>query len=125
MEAAIASYSINACKVTFCKSGKDRTGMAITLEQSRILGDRFGCGTSQERVLADANNMRVYGTRIMIAEKNIGRRVYSSTLTFFIYNFLVHVLNAHLVNKLQVQFMPLLYRPPYQVCEDMMKTDET
>lgn len=92
--------------MTFCKSGKDRTGMAITLEQSRQLGERYGCGISQSRVLRDANLMRLHGVRILIAEKNIGRKVYS-------------------INKLQVQFLPVLYRPPVQVCEDIMKKDNS
>jgi hypothetical protein len=48
----------------------------------------------------------VFGSRIAIAEKNIGRRVYS-------------------INKLQCQFLPAAYRPPFQVCEDMLKTDDT
>jgi hypothetical protein len=122
------SLAIDACKVTFCKSGtvfiainimflgslhffrfivgKDRTGMCVTLEQSRALGEVFGCGDKQDRLLGDANIMRVHGARIMIAEKNIGRKVYS-------------------INKLQAQFLPLLYRPPASVQEDMMKTDET
>lgn len=98
--------ALDACRVTFCKSGKDRTGMCVTLEQSRVLGEVFGCGQRQERLLRDANVMRVHGVRIMVAEKNIGRRVYS-------------------INKLQAQFLPLLYRPPAQVQEDLMKTDET
>jgi hypothetical protein len=49
---------LGGCRVTFCKSGKDRTGMAVTYEQSRQLGERFGCGQSLERVLRDANLMR-------------------------------------------------------------------
>lgn len=49
---------LGGCRVTFCKSGKDRTGMAVTYEQSRQLGERFGCGQSMERVLRDANVMR-------------------------------------------------------------------
>ena len=80
--------------------------MAITLEQSRQLGERYGCGISQARVLRDANLMRLHGVRILIAEKNIGRKVYS-------------------INKLQVQFLPTLYRPPVQVCEDIMKKDNS
>ena len=68
---------LGGCRITFCKSGKDRTGMAVTYEQSRQLGERFGCGVSNARVLRDSRVMRVNGVRILIAEKNIGRRVYS------------------------------------------------
>lgn len=53
-----ACVMLGGCRVTFCKSGKDRTGMAVTYEQSRQLGERFGCGQSVSRVLRDANVMR-------------------------------------------------------------------
>ena len=49
--------------------------------------------------------MRIHGTRILVAEKNIGRRVYS-------------------INKLQVQFLPLVYRPPNSVLEDLLRKDD-
>ena len=42
----------------------------------------------------------------MIAEKNIGRKVYS-------------------INQLQVQFLPTVYRPPKEVLEGMMRKDDT
>ena len=80
--------------------------MAVTLEQARILTERFGCEDSRNQMQTDANTMRIHGARIMIAEKNIGRRVYS-------------------INKLQCQFLPSLYRPPFQVCEDMLRTDDS
>lgn len=100
------SVMLGGVRITFCKSGKDRTGMACTLEQSRQLGERYGCGMSVPRVLKDANLMRVHGCRLLIAEKNIGRKVYS-------------------INKLQAQFLPLMFRPPNQVCEDLMKKDNS
>lgn len=80
--------------------------MAVTLEQARILSERFGCEDSKNQLQVDANTMRIYGARIMIAEKNIGRKVYS-------------------INKLQCQFLPTLYRPPFQVCEDLMRSDDS
>jgi hypothetical protein len=49
---------------------------------------------------------RIHGVRIMIAEKNIGRRVYS-------------------INQLQAQFLPAVYRPPKEVLEDLMRKDDT
>ena len=97
---------LGGCRITFCKSGKDRTGMASTLEQSRQLGERYGCGLSAQRVLRDANLMRVHGCRLLIAEKNIGRKVYS-------------------INKFQAQFLPVMFRPPNQVCEDLLKKDNS
>jgi len=97
---------LGGCRITFCKSGKDRTGMATTLEQSREIGERFGCGMSSARILKDANLMRLYGCRLSIAEKNIGRPVYS-------------------INKFQSQFLPAMFRPPPQVCEDLLKKDNS
>jgi hypothetical protein len=96
------SVALGGGRVTFCKSGKDRTGMAVTLHQSRELSDIYGFENSNERIIRDANLMRVYGTRLMVAEKNIGRAVFA-------------------INRLQIQFMPLLYRPPLSVLEDVFK----
>jgi inositol polyphosphate-4-phosphatase len=97
---------LGGTRVTFCKSGKDRTGMAVTLEQSRQLGERYGIGTEMARVLKDTNFMRVYGTRLAVAEKNIGRPVYA-------------------INLLQAKFLPVMFRPPASVCEDIMKKDNS
>jgi hypothetical protein len=97
---------LGGIRVTFCKSGKDRTGMAVTLEQARQLGERFNCGMSSSRLIKDANLMRVHGTRLMIAEKNIGKPVYS-------------------INILQAQFLPEMFRPPTSVCEAVLKKDNS
>eukprot|EP00602_Paraphysomonas_sp_CaronLab_P006429 CAMPEP_0185030682 /NCGR_PEP_ID=MMETSP1103-20130426/17681_1 /TAXON_ID=36769 /ORGANISM="Paraphysomonas bandaiensis, Strain Caron Lab Isolate" /LENGTH=1178 /DNA_ID=CAMNT_0027565895 /DNA_START=347 /DNA_END=3883 /DNA_ORIENTATION=- len=93
---------LGGCRTTFCKSGKDRTGMAVTLEQSRLLGENFDCGQSAERIIKDASIMRQYGTRLMVAAKNIGRPVYA-------------------INRLQIQFLPAFYRPPLEVTEELIK----
>lgn len=106
VEAERLCLMLGGSRVTFCKSGKDRTGMACTLEQSRQLGERFGCGMSTSRLLRDANIMRVHGCRLMVCEKNIGRKVYS-------------------INKLQAQFLPTVFRPPNEVCEDLLKKDNS
>jgi hypothetical protein len=100
MEMERVCLLLGGCRVTFCKSGKDRTGMALTLEQSRQLGERFHCGSSQGRLLKDANIMRVHGVRLLVAEKNISAKVYS-------------------INALQAQFLPVLFRPPPAVCADI------
>jgi hypothetical protein len=102
LEVERSCFLLNGCRVTFCKSGKDRTGMAVTLEQARQLGDRYRLGDKTGRLVRDANIFRLYGTRVAIAAKNIGKRVFS-------------------FNRLQVQFLPPLYRPPLQVCEMLMK----
>ena len=102
LEAERICVLLNGLRVTFCKSGKDRTGMAVTLEQARILGERFSCGNTHARLQRDANIMREYGCRVLVAEKNIGRKVYS-------------------INSLQTQFIPQLYRPPVNVQESLIK----
>ena len=73
-----------------CKSGKDRTAMAITWEQVRR------GGISQSLV----NSFREYGVRIAVAEKNIGRPVYS-------------------FNSIQRLALPKEYRPPVNVIQDL------
>lgn len=98
------SQYLRGCKITFCKSGKDRTGMVITYEQARYLNERYGLGYNFDGVIRLANIMRIHGTRLLVAEKNIGKKVFS-------------------INKLQAQFFPAIYRPPVQVCEDLLKKD--
>ncbi|CAK9251027.1 unnamed protein product [Sphagnum jensenii] len=99
-------YILFGCRVTFCKSGKDRTGMAVTLCQARHLGLFHQCAAGDKDVFQRASAMRLSGVRLMVAEKNIGRKVFS-------------------FNRLQVQFLPPMYRPPLQVCESMLKKDSS
>eukprot|EP00605_Chrysophyceae_sp_TOSAG23-4_P001587 GSChrysophyteH1.ASY1.ANO1.1742.1 assembled CDS len=109
MEVQKLCYVLGGGKVTFCKSGKDRTGMVITLEQSRILGERFQRGTdSNQRLLHDADLMREYGPRLQVCEKSIGKAVYS-------------------INKFQTNFLPETLRPPRRTMEDisLFKSDNT
>jgi hypothetical protein len=94
---------LGGLQITFCKSGKDRTGMAVTLQQARFIGERFGCGCTEDLLLKHANLMRIYGTRLDVTKKNIGKKIYS-------------------FNALQSQFLPALFRPPTQVMENMLKT---
>lgn len=96
--------ALGGCMVTFCKSGKDRTGMVMTLQQSRFLSQY--CGDSEQRVLKDANLMRIYGTRLDIAEKNTGRRAFA-------------------INQIQVNFLPPSLRPPTEVLEKIMTKDQS
>jgi len=96
--------ALGGCMVTFCKSGKDRTGMVVTLQQSRFISQY--CGDSEQRVLKDANLMRINGTRLDIAEKNTGRRVFA-------------------INNIQVNFLPPSLRPPSEVLEKIMTKDQS
>ena len=67
--------------------------MAITLEEARWA--RLNASSS-----GAANLFREFGVRIRIAEKNIGKAVYS-------------------FNKLQRSFLPEEYRPPVSVIQDL------
>ena len=119
---------LSGCRVTFCKSGKDRTGMVMTLEQSRVFGERFGLGSQPsttstsfskdtdiyredgkegrnpdlDRLVHDAQVMRLHGPRLQVCHKNIGKPVYS-------------------INKLQAQFFPMVLRPPPAALEKLFK----
>lgn len=85
--------------------------MAVSLWQARLLGDRHGCsGAADQRLVRDANVMRLYGTRLLICDKNVSHAKYA-------------------FNKLQLQFMPPEYRPPtetiFEVLESIMHRDRT
>ena len=105
MEIEQVGNLLDGLRVSFCKSGKDRTGMAVTLEQSRFIGNRYNCGTSDELLFKHASTMRLHGTRLDLCEKNIGKAVYS-------------------INSLQAQFLPPLYRPPPSVLENILKAGD-
>jgi len=101
--AEAACEALGGGRVTFCKSGKDRTAMALTLEQTQLLGaHNFGGGQklfedSGERMRL-TNLLRV-GTRLSIAQKNIGKPKYS-------------------FNALQRRFMPKEYQAPVETIQD-------
>lgn len=110
-----AVRSMNGGRVTFCKSGKDRTAMSATLEQARLLVQRkrqvlqeIESGSSGgadsgplEEVKEAANIMREFGVRIEIARKNVGRTKYS-------------------FNSIQRKLLPEIYRPPVCTIQDMV-----
>ncbi|KAG2521796.1 hypothetical protein BBO99_00005633 [Phytophthora kernoviae] len=113
LHAADAVRSLNGGRVTYCKSGKDRTAMSTTLEQARLLVQRkrhvlqeieSGNGTEYgplEEVKDVANTMREFGVRIHVAKKNVGRFKYS-------------------FNSLQRKLLPEIYRPPMSTIQDMV-----
>ncbi|KAE9009708.1 hypothetical protein PR002_g15544 [Phytophthora rubi] len=113
LHAADAVRSLNGGRVTYCKSGKDRTAMSTTLEQARLLVQRkrhvleeieSGGATEYgplEEVKDVANTMREFGVRIHVAKKNVGRFKYS-------------------FNSLQRKLLPEIYRPPMSTIQDMV-----
>lgn len=97
------SQQCGAGSLIFCKSGKDRTGMQVTYQQSQVLDDRsfehINTGSSINNL---RGIMRLHGTRIFICEKNIGTPKYA-------------------FNSLQLQFMPEVLRPPTGAIAGVLK----
>lgn len=83
--------AMNGVRVTSCKSAKDRTAMAVTLEQTRILQQEFHLPTGNLQNVLDV--IRSEGTRLDNTMKNIGRRKFAFNLP-------------------QVMALPQQYRPP-------------
>ncbi|XP_022209306.2 inositol polyphosphate-4-phosphatase type I A isoform X2 [Drosophila obscura] len=82
---------MDGLRFTSCKSAKDRTGMAVTLEQCRVLVREFQLPA--KHVPYALSTMRSEGTRMDNVFKNIGTRKYAFHWT-------------------QVPFLPAMYRPP-------------
>jgi len=89
--AETAVRKMRGLRITCCKSAKDRTGMAVTLEQTNILSNEFDL-TSGE-FLRSLHCMRSQGTRRENTMKNVG-------------------VNKFAFNRLQLMAFPALYRPP-------------
>lgn len=87
-------WRLNGGRVTCCKSGKDRTSMAVTLEQCQVLCREHKYDTAALADLLD--QMRSCGTRADNVEKNIGERKYA-------------------FNAVQMRGLPKLLRPPQKM----------
>lgn len=83
--------AVSGVRVTSCKSAKDRTAMAVTLEQARILQQEFHLPSANLQNVLDVT--RSEGTRLDNTMKNIGRRKFAFNLP-------------------QVMALPQQYRPP-------------
>ena len=80
---------LNGGRITSCKSGKDRTSMASTLEFGLLLRDKHEMADLEAAV----NAIRLRGVRLKNCYKNILRERYA-------------------FNAAQQKILPRLYRPP-------------
>ena len=100
--AGSATQVLGGGGVIYCKSGKDRTGMGVTLRQAQYLASSYNRGVSNIR--KDANVMRQFGCRISLCEKNIGEARYA-------------------FNSIQAKFMPILLVPPSAVLANLWEKE--
>ena len=86
----VFSRSVNGLRVTSCKSAKDRTGMAVTLEQGKLLESH---GVDRAEIDRAVAVMRGLGVRRTNVQKNTGSPQYS-------------------FNAIQRRFLPTELQPP-------------
>ncbi|KAK7254909.1 phosphatidylinositol-3,4-bisphosphate 4-phosphatase [Aureococcus anophagefferens] len=104
LEAERAARAVSGALCVFCKSGKDRTGMAVTLAAAMFVGEAATAPDDDEALMLDrANALREHGVRVRICEKNTGRKKYA-------------------FNVIQREFLPYPYRPPTATIEDLLSS---
>ena len=91
MQSSDLARKLGGCRITSCKSAKDRTSMSITHEETRLLPE-----LPREHALQFANVLREFGVRLANCRKNTGKGAYA-------------------FNGLQRKMLPVEYRPPVSV----------
>jgi len=91
MQSSDLARKLGGCRITSCKSAKDRTSMSITHEETRLLPE-----LPREHALQFANVLREFGVRVANGRKNTGKGAYA-------------------FNVLQRKLLPVEYRPPVSV----------
>jgi len=91
MQSSDLARKLGGCRITSCKSAKDRTSMSITHEETRLLPE-----LPRSHSLQFANVLREFGVRLANCKKNTGKGAYA-------------------FNALQRKLLPLEYRPPASV----------
>lgn len=89
---------VGGIRVTNCKSGKDRTGVSVSLEQCFILVREHNLDNSMMQYILD--DLRRNGTRMDVVRKNVGQKMYA-------------------FNKIRYFLLPQLYQPPVDLCGDL------
>ena len=89
---------IHGIRVTNCKSGKDRTGMCVSLEQVLLLTRHHELPVDMIQPCLD--DFRRHGTRLDVVRKNIGQPKYA-------------------FSKIRYYLLPKLYRPPADLCDEL------
>ena len=92
-------------RITSCKSGKDRTSMAVTAEQARLLHESHAVSEAEANELLDA--MRSHGVRWLNMRKNMG------------------ALGQYAFNWLQQRLLPEGYRAPKGTYTQIFRSMET
>jgi hypothetical protein len=91
MQSSDLARKLGGCRITSCKSAKDRTSMSITHEETRLLLE-----LPREHSLQFANVLREFGVRLANCKKNTGKGAYA-------------------FNVLQRKLLPVEYTPPVSV----------
>lgn len=129
VEAERAVRALDAALCVFCKSGKDRTGMIVTLHNALFFrrpndppNPPAELAVNDDAVLARANLLREFGVRLRLCEKNTGRRKVRSVLCIACAGLTLYFQSQFAFNVIQRKFLPPPLRPPLSVIEDLVSS---